>query len=120
MNAGSDWSFLVAVIVLIFGPVCVATGGTKAVAQAPDGRMLLAQHCGSCHAIGRDDASPLQGAPAFREIYLRFPNKQLEALILQGAVSHYNAMPQIEFSLADTDAIMTYLASIAGELPGKK
>ena len=54
----------------------------------------------------------MKRAPAFRNIYKRYPEKELETVILQGAVSHYRDMPQIQFSLEDVSAIMAYLASL--------
>lgn len=97
-------------------PVLLAAFQTPTCAQEHDGEALLRRNCGACHAVGPANQSPMPKAPAFRDLYARLAPKELETVILQGAVSHYPGMPQIEFSLSDTQAIMSYLARMAGDV----
>src|SRR5690606_3604985 len=50
--------------------------------------------CGSCHAVGRDDASPNPAAPPLREIRGRYPVEALEEAFAEGVVvGHDTPMP---------------------------
>ncbi len=77
------------------------------------GKALLQQNCSRCHAIGARDESALKQAPPMRDIYARFAPKELQAELREGMVSRHRAMPQIEFSDEDTDAILAYLYALA-------
>ena len=77
------------------------------------GKAVLQQNCGRCHAIGARGKSPLEGAPPMRTIYGRFAPRELQAELREGMVSRHRAMPQIEFSDEDTDAILAYLYALA-------
>jgi hypothetical protein len=48
-----------------------------------------------------------------REIYPRFAPRELQVELLEGMVSRHKAMPQIEFSEEQVDAILAYLYELA-------
>jgi mono/diheme cytochrome c family protein len=77
------------------------------------GKALLQENCSRCHAIGARGKSPLDGAPPMRTIYARFAPRELQAELREGMVSRHRAMPQIDFSDEDTDAILAYLYTLA-------
>jgi mono/diheme cytochrome c family protein len=77
------------------------------------GKAVLQENCSRCHAIGARGKSPLEGAPPMRTIYGRFGPRELQAELREGMVSRHRAMPQIEFSDEDTDAILAYLYALA-------
>ena len=77
------------------------------------GKALLQENCSRCHAIGARGKSPLEGAPPMRTIYARFAPRELQAELTEGMVSRHRAMPQIEFSDEDVDAILAYLYALA-------
>jgi mono/diheme cytochrome c family protein len=77
------------------------------------GKALLQENCGRCHAIGAVGRSPLKEAPPVRTIYARFSPLELQAELTEGMVSRHRAMPQIEFSDEDVDAILAYLYALA-------
>jgi mono/diheme cytochrome c family protein len=77
------------------------------------GKALLQENCGRCHAIGAVGSSPLKEAPPMRTIYARFDPRELQAELTEGMVSRHRAMPQIEFSDEDVDAILAYLYALA-------
>jgi mono/diheme cytochrome c family protein len=77
------------------------------------GKALLQEHCGRCHAIGAVGRSPLKDAPPMRTIYARFAPRELQAELREGMVSRHRAMPQIDFSDEDVDAILAYLYALA-------
>jgi mono/diheme cytochrome c family protein len=80
---------------------------------AAQGKAILQEKCGRCHAIGRTGASPLPLAPPMREIYARFLPRELQAELSEGMVSRHKEMPQIEFSDEDVYAILTYLHALS-------
>ena len=94
--------------------------GSSLTAEAADsgqlgarGKAILQQNCGRCHAIEAAGESPLRQAPPMREIYARFAPRELQAELKEGMVSKHRAMPQIDFSDEDVDAILAYLYALA-------
>lgn len=77
------------------------------------GKVILEKNCGRCHAIGAVGASPLAQAPPMRDVYVRFAPRELQAELREGMVSKHRAMPQIDFSDEDVDAILAYLYALA-------
>ena len=77
------------------------------------GKALLQENCGRCHAIGAVGSSPLRQAPPMRNIYAKFAPRELQAELREGMVSRHRAMPQIDFSDEDVDAILAYLYALA-------
>jgi mono/diheme cytochrome c family protein len=77
------------------------------------GKVLLEQNCGRCHAIGAVGRSPLEQATPMRDVYAKFAPRELQAELSEGMVSRHRAMPQIEFSDEDVDAILAYLYALA-------
>jgi mono/diheme cytochrome c family protein len=77
------------------------------------GKVVLQQNCGRCHAVEASGESPLKQAPPMRDIYVRFDPRELQAELREGMVSKHRAMPQIDFSDEDVDAILAYLYALA-------
>jgi mono/diheme cytochrome c family protein len=77
------------------------------------GKAILQEKCGRCHAIEAAGESPLKQAPPMRDIYARFAPRELQAELREGMVSRHRAMPQIDFSDEDVDAILAYLYALA-------
>ena len=80
---------------------------------ADSGKVILQENCGRCHAIEAVGESPLKQAPPMRDIYARFAPRELQAELREGMVSRHRAMPQIDFSDEDVDAILAYLYALA-------
>ena len=77
------------------------------------GKVILKENCSRCHAIESVGKSPLKQAPPMRDIYARFAPRELQAELSEGMVSKHRAMPQIDFSDEDVDAILAYLYALA-------
>ena len=77
------------------------------------GKALLQENCGRCHAIGAVGSSPLKAATPMRDVYAKFAPRELQAELREGMVSRHRAMPQIDFSDEDVDAILAYLYALA-------
>jgi len=69
-------------------------------------------HCATCHAVGRDDVSEQDGAPAFRDLSKRYPLYTLEESLAEGIVTGHEGMPEIAFEPDDIAAFLGYLTSI--------
>jgi mono/diheme cytochrome c family protein len=94
--------------------------GLSATANAADsgqlserGKVILEKNCGRCHAIEAVGDSPLKQARPMRDTYARFDPRELQAELREGMVSKHRAMPQIDFSDEDVDAILAYLYALA-------
>lgn len=75
------------------------------------GKAILEANCGRCHGIEAE--SPLKAAPKMRDIYLKFPVRELQEELKEGKVSRHPAMPQIAFSDDQVEAILAYLYRLA-------
>jgi mono/diheme cytochrome c family protein len=80
---------------------------------AAQGKAILLEKCGRCHAVEAVGESPLRTAPPMRDIYARFAPRELQEELLEGKVSRHKEMPQIPFSQEDVAAIMAYLYELA-------
>ena len=105
----------VAILVASAGGAIAAAGSA-----ASDGKALLAQNCGRCHAIEATGESPLSKAPPLREVYLKFPIEEWELGLAEGWGSRHRDMPQIQFSSEQVSAILDYLGSVTGIAPSER
>lgn len=94
--------------------VTAASAADRDVPQAvvPDGKALLTDKCGRCHAIDATSSSPLAQAPPFREVFRKFPTEELRIRLLEGVVSHFEDMPQVDFTEEEVTAIINYLSTL--------
>jgi mono/diheme cytochrome c family protein len=97
-------------LLLCLGPTLEAAELNKV---ETGGKAILQEKCGRCHAIEAVGESPLNGAPAMRDVYGRFNPRELQAELSEGKVSKHKEMPQIAFSDEDVYAILTYLYALA-------
>ena len=90
-----------------------------AVAHADDaamiakGRALVEANCARCHAIGRDDASPHDKAPPFRDVVKIYPSENLAEALAEGIVSGHPDMPVFKFEPPEIEAFLGYLNSLS-------
>jgi mono/diheme cytochrome c family protein len=94
--------------------------GTSGAGAPIDGKTILEQKCGRCHALEATGASPLPQAPPLRDVYLKYPIDQLEEGFAEGMGSKHRDMPQIQFSPEQVAAILAYLGSITGVDPAMR
>ncbi len=85
---------------------------------AGKGLKLLEANCARCHAIGVEGASPLEKAPPFRDVVLRYPVGNLAEALAEGIVTGHPDMPEFVFEPADIEAILAYLDTLKSK-PGK-
>jgi mono/diheme cytochrome c family protein len=106
------------VVVLATGTVSfVAEFGSRAADPKLEarGKAVLQEECARCHSIEAAGESPLSIAPPMREIYSRYPVRELHAELLEGKVTKHKEMPQVDFSPEDVDAILAYLYSLVAK-----
>ena len=86
-----------------------------AVAASETGRALVQKNCGSCHAVGVDDRSPLPVAPPFRDVVKTYDPSALEEALAEGIVTGHEQMPEFAFEPDDISAIVAYLDTLKAQ-----
>ncbi len=79
------------------------------------GRSLVEGKCARCHAIGRDDTSPHEKAPPFRDVVELYPSEDLAEALAEGIVSGHPDMPVFQFAPAEIEAFLGYLNSLTSK-----
>lgn len=87
-------------------------GRPAAMAPLPSGEQLAEQKCAGCHAIGETGASPNPRAPAFRDVYRRYPPDGLRDAFAHGMEVGHRDMPRFVLRPAEIDALVDYLGSL--------
>ena len=95
---------------LLWLPAIMAAAETSKLAA--QGKVILQDKCGRCHAVEAAGDRPLGTAPPLRDIYARIAPRELQAELSEGMVSRHKEMPQIQFSDEDVDAILAYLHAL--------
>ncbi|MFA7264023.1 MAG: cytochrome c [Caulobacter sp.] len=112
-------------VLLVLAAAVVAAPGRPTLAQTPApavadpaalGLVIADRDCSSCHAIGREGESPLEGAPRWRDLHQRFDVGDLAESLAEGIVVGHEAMPIKAYEPADLQALIAYLKSL--ETPG--
>jgi mono/diheme cytochrome c family protein len=97
----------------IFSLLVVAAASA---AQARDpvshGQALVAEFCGSCHAIGMKGKSKHPGAAPFRTLGLTVDLDEFPRVLERGISSGHPDMPEFKFSHDDALAVRAYLRAI--------
>lgn len=99
----------------LFVPLCLLSGwGVTAQETGPaeEGRALVTMYCADCHAIGTSGESPLNIAPRFRDLHLRYDVEFLSDALVEGIVTAHPEMPQFEFDPDQAAAIVAYLRTL--------
>lgn len=76
------------------------------------GKQIAASDCAICHAIGREGSSPREDAPPLRVVLSGFAAEALAADFREHIHVGHQDMPDFEFDVDTTDALMAYLTSI--------
>jgi mono/diheme cytochrome c family protein len=76
------------------------------------GRVLLAENCSRCHAIGRTGSSPHREAPLFRTLGRRYAIGTLAETLAEGLYTGHPDMPEFVFEIDEVNAILAYLHAI--------
>lgn len=104
--------FLGSCILVKFGAILTAcvTAGPGA-SPLVSGHALAQQRCAGCHAIKLKGESPNPRAPAFRNLYKRYPVEGLRLAFTKGLeVAH--SMPRFRLAANDIDHLIAYLENL--------
>ena len=118
---GAAWLLASALSVAVAG--CGATDPRTALPAEPAatpvrqdavsrGQVFVTTACAGCHAIGRDDASPLAEAPPLRDIAARRDPESLADGFADGLVTSHPAMPEFVFRASEIDDLMAWLETL--------
>jgi mono/diheme cytochrome c family protein len=82
--------------------------------QIERGRAIANANCSRCHATGTRGKSPNPASPPFRTLTKKYPLENLEEALAEGIVVGHGGlvMPRFEFSPAQIEALLDYIASI--------
>ncbi|NVK34043.1 MAG: c-type cytochrome [Rhodobacteraceae bacterium] len=97
---------------LLAGTAVNAEGLSKDPRDIAIGKELAETQCSRCHAVGVDDESVLDEAPAFRDLAKHYPLEALEESLAEGIVTAHEDMPEFSFASKDVTALLAYLGSI--------
>jgi len=95
--------------------ICLGLGTlalcSESTARADDeaGKALLKQRCARCHAIAAETKSPLAQAPNLWDTLRSHEIEMLEVELAEGVGSRHLAMPQIQFTAEEIEAVKAYL-----------
>jgi cytochrome c len=107
------FSSAVAVATILLG------AGEAALAQSPAERRGLRfarLHCAQCHAIEGLGESPLQNAPPFRTLHLKYPVQDLQRPLAEGV---HPKMPVFQLTPAQITDLMAYLKTLEPATPSR-
>ena len=92
----------------------MAAAVSTAQAQDPvrQGRKLVKEFCGSCHAIGEYDRSKHADAPPFRTLGRTIDLDEFPRVLERGISGGHPDMPEFKFSHDDALAVRAYLRVI--------
>jgi cytochrome c len=101
---------LLAIVLGVSAALPVQAGDEAMIAQ---GKALVEEKCARCHAIGRDDKSPHEKAPPFRDVVEIYPSENLAEALAEGIVSGHPDMPVFKFEPPQIEAFLGYLNSLS-------
>ena len=97
--------------------VCGVTllGCGSAAALEPDaqrGQVFVRANCSQCHSIDKVSPSPLDIAPPFRTLHLRYPVEHLEEALAEGITTGHPSMPEFKLDAGQVGDVIAYLKSL--------
>ncbi|HTI66298.1 MAG TPA: cytochrome c [Caulobacteraceae bacterium] len=104
----------VALVLALVPSFATAEGGQDRLARLRIERGMheALARCGPCHAVEVSGASPLAGAPAFRDLNKTYPVADLIAAIAEGAPTGHPQMPRFHLSQREREALVAYVRSV--------
>jgi mono/diheme cytochrome c family protein len=98
----------------------VATDERSSSSVVAHGERLVAATCGACHAVHRDDASPMAAAPPLRTLFGTYPPAYLAEALAEGIVVGHAVMPEFRFGPGEIDAVLAYLDRLTSPVPRRR
>lgn len=76
------------------------------------GKSFAKAHCARCHSIDRNTASPLDRAPPFRTLHLRYPIETLAEAFAEGIYTGHAKMPEFELEPRQINDLLSFLKTL--------
>ena len=76
------------------------------------GEAYAQAHCARCHSIDRISKSPLEGAPPFRTLHLRYPIETLAEALAEGISTGHPDIPAAELPPDQIHDLLSYLKTL--------
>jgi len=102
-----NMTFSAAALIVLSAAAGHAEGGNAGL-----GQRLAQEWCAKCHAIGRFGPSPLQIAPPFRELHLRYGVEDLAESLAEGITVGHPTMPVFRFEPDQIQNLIAYLKTL--------
>jgi cytochrome c len=80
--------------------------------QIQRGKNFVGANCATCHAVGRNGASPLAIAPAFRDLHTHYPVEDLGEALAEGITTGHPTMPEFQLEPDQIVDVVAYLKSL--------
>lgn len=90
----------------------LATPALAASKAEQRGKAFARANCARCHAIDRISKSPLQIAPPFRTLHLRYPIETLGEALAEGIYTGHADMPAFELDPDQIHDLLSYLKTL--------
>lgn len=106
-----------AMLAIALVPAALAGAAIARTADISRGEAFVASHCATCHAIGREGASPYAAAPPFRILHERYDVSSIAEALAEGIVVGHTGerqMPQFALGPDEIDDVIAYLKSLEG------
>ncbi len=87
--------------------------------QVEEGRDIAVAMCGGCHAVDDADQSPRPDAPPLKTLIADYDADALTDDLVNGVKLGHQDMPEFDFNVIATDALVTYLMSISDAAGGE-
>ena len=76
------------------------------------GKTFAVHNCGRCHSLDRVTQSPLNAAPPFRTLHLRYPVETLAEALAEGIETGHPAMPTFALAPDQIHDLLAFLKSL--------
>lgn len=97
----------------ILALLLLATPAAADDAAVAMGKTLAQKNCTVCHAIGTNDKSPIEDAPPFRDIAVRYDIVDLEDSLNEGVATEHPLMPNWQMTPEQAHALASFIMSLA-------
>ena len=80
--------------------------------DAQRGQTFVRTNCSQCHSIDKVSPSPLNIAPPFRTLHLRYPVEHLAEALAEGIVTGHPSMPEFKLDPGQIRDVIAFLKSL--------
>jgi cytochrome c len=98
---------------IVCGVTLLGCGSAAALKpEAQRGLTFVRTNCSRCHSIDKVSPSPLNIAPPFRTLHIRYPVEHLEEALAEGITTGHPTMPEFKLQPDQIGDVIAYLKSL--------